>query len=103
MAAVITNNNAQAEAKRSKKMSNVQHLIVANFLLENKECFHLLTGQSTKELNGVQSGVKTKKTDGYRLLADEVNKKDPLANWDVKIAELRYVAYLRKYKDTKVS
>ena len=68
--------------------------------LEIPANFNLITGQATKNMNGIVAGSKLKKTDAYRELADYVNEACG-TNWNQKIAKSRYESYLKTYKETK--
>ncbi|KAI9911966.1 hypothetical protein PsorP6_009496 [Peronosclerospora sorghi] len=68
--------------------------------LENKANFALITGAATHGQR-LTSGQKLKKLDGYRALAQYVNRKVPCTEWDEKAGKSRYESYLATYKKTR--
>jgi len=68
-----------AQTTWSQRLKIVERLeIPANFML--------ITGQATKNMNGIISGSKLKKTNAYTDLADYVNAACG-TNWNLKIAK----------------
>lgn len=68
--------------------------------LEVPQNFAVIVGDALKTVQGVVAGAKLKKTHGYSSMAGYVNERNS-TNWDVKIGEARYRAFLTKYKETK--
>ncbi|KAI9917817.1 hypothetical protein PsorP6_012612 [Peronosclerospora sorghi] len=68
--------------------------------LENKANFALIKG-SAAQGQRLTSGKKLRKLDGYRALAQYVNRKVPGTDWDEKAGKSRYESYLATYKKTR--
>ena len=66
--------------------------------LENRDNMKIITGSG----NGgpVISGLKVKKVDGFKLIAEYIKKLDG-ANWSVDSTKKRYEAMLKRFNKTK--
>ena len=67
--------------------------------LQNRNNFNLVSGKATSTMSSVVAGVSTKKTDGYKDLADFVNTRCA-TTWTEKTGKSRYEATVKKYRDT---
>ncbi|KAI9908580.1 hypothetical protein PsorP6_004063 [Peronosclerospora sorghi] len=68
--------------------------------LENKAHFALITGAAA-QVQLLTSGQNLRKLDGYRALAQYVNRKVPGTEWYEKAGKSRYESYLATYKKTR--
>lgn len=86
---------------RSEKTTHYQRVAILDWLeAAGGENFRLITGSATKTMKGVVAGAKVTKEAGYSALADYVNQKCA-TSWTMKMAEARYKAYLKLFKETK--
>ena len=70
--------------------------------LENATNFNLIVGAATSTMKtGTVAGAKLTKNSGYADLVVFVNERCPNSNWDMKSAECRLRAYIKRFKDTK--
>ncbi|KAI9919387.1 hypothetical protein PsorP6_017568 [Peronosclerospora sorghi] len=68
--------------------------------LENKANFALITGAAAQGQR-ITIGHNLRKLDGYRTLAQYVNRKVPGTEWDEKEGKSRYESYLATYKKNR--
>ena len=96
-----TKASVTSSVKKPKKLysktTNIQTLLMISWL-ENRDNFNVIVGKAAK--GPVVSGTKLKKIDGFRDLANYVNKHDKQI-WNSDHAKQRYNAMLTKYKKTK--
>jgi len=82
-----------------KRTSTAEYLHMVEFV-EIEDNFKMLTDGAAKG-KPMQSGQKLTKTDGYKALAEWMNKKlkDPARIWTEKEGKSRWEAYMVKYKN----
>ncbi|KAI9917838.1 hypothetical protein PsorP6_012447 [Peronosclerospora sorghi] len=68
--------------------------------MENKASFALIIGAAAQGQR-LTSGQKLRKLDGYRALAQYVNRKVPGTKWDKKAEKSRYESYMATYKKNR--
>ena len=78
--------------------SKEQKLAMVMFL-EDSSNFRIITGSAIQ--GPPVGGKRLRKINGFKLMADFVNKKVPGSYWDAKTAKNRFELYLKAYKKTR--
>jgi hypothetical protein len=93
--------NGETKKGRSASTTWQQKAAMVNWLeAPGGKNFRWINGSAQSDLSSVVAGSKLRKVDAYNDLADFVNQRCG-SNWNGQMAEARYCAYIKVYKEIK--
>ena len=84
------------EERGGKKHTTLAQRLDMVIWLENSENRRLICGENHNK-KPIISGMKLKKVDGYKALAEYINRRHNVG-WDTDTAKSRFESYMRMYK-----